>query len=114
MVAKKKSTTQDSLFASAVEAPLAEQLRPKTLDEVIGQEHLTGPEGVLRRMVEAKKLQSIILWGPPGCGKTTIARLLADAAGYELQQVSAVASGVSDLKLHFEQARERAVMGKRT
>ncbi|MFZ4540758.1 MAG: replication-associated recombination protein A [Rickettsiales bacterium] len=114
MAAKKKSISRNSLFGSAVQAPLAEQLRPTSLDEVIGQEHLTGAEGVLRRMVEAKKLQSIILWGPPGCGKTTIARLLADAAGYELQQVSAVASGVSDLKLHFEQARERAVMGQRT
>jgi putative ATPase len=114
MAAKKKLTTQNSLFGSAVTAPLAEQLRPKTLDEVMGQEHLTGPDGVLRRMVESKKLQSIILWGPPGCGKTTIARLLADEADYELQQVSAVASGVADLKMHFEQARERAMTGRRT
>lgn len=114
MPPRKKPAPQTSLFHEAVSAPLAERLRPKTLDEVIGQEHLTGEGGVLARMVQSQKLQSIILWGPPGCGKTTIARLLADAAGYELQQVSAVASGVADLKLHFEAARERAMMGKRT
>ncbi len=109
-----KKQPQDSLFGSAIEAPLAEQLRPRNLDEVMGQEHLTGADGVLRRMVESKKLQSIILWGPPGCGKTTLARMLADEAGYVLQQVSAVASGVADLKMHFEAARERAMMGQRT
>ena len=114
MAPKKQPLSQDSLFGSAIQAPLAEQLRPRTLDEVMGQEHLTGPDGVLRRMVDSKKLQSIILWGPPGCGKTTLARMLAEAAGYELQQVSAVASGVADLKMHFEQARERAAMGQRT
>ncbi len=113
-MAKKQPIPQHSLFATAVQAPLAEQLRPKNLDEVMGQEHLTGPDGVLRRMVEAQKLQSVIFWGPPGCGKTTLARLLAEAAGYELQQVSAVASGVADLKAHFEAARERAMLGKRT
>ncbi len=115
MTPRKKTSSQDSLFASAAPVPpLAERLRPRTLVEVIGQEHLTGEEGVLTRMVAAGKLQSVILWGPPGCGKTTIARLLADAAGYELVQVSAVASGVADLKKHFEEARERAAMGKRT
>ena len=114
MAARKKPTSQSSLFASATQAPLAEQLRPQALAEVIGQEHLTGPEGTLSRMVANKHLQSIILWGPPGCGKTTIARLLADESGYEMQQVSAVQSGVADLKLHFEQARERAAMGQRT
>lgn len=114
MTLRKKPSSQNSLFATPSQAPLAERLRPKTLDEVIGQEHLTGEGGVLARMVQSQKLQSIILWGPPGCGKTTIARLLADAAGYALQQVSAVASGVADLKLHFEAARERAMMGTRT
>lgn len=114
MTLRKKSSPQNSLFAAPSQAPLAERLRPQTLDEVIGQEHLTGEGGVLSRMVQSQKLQSIILWGPPGCGKTTIARLLADAAGYALQQVSAVASGVADLKLHFEAARERAMMGTRT
>lgn len=110
----KPKTSQNSLFASAAQAPLPERLRPQQLSEVIGQEHLTGPEGVLSRMVEARHLQSMILWGPPGCGKTTIARLLADEAGYELQQVSAVASGVADLKAHFETARERSMVGQRT
>ena len=115
MPAKPKSASQNSLFASAnATPPLAEQLRPQTLAEVIGQEHLTGEEGVLTRMVAAKHLQSVILWGPPGCGKTTIARLLADEAGYELQQVSAVASGVADLKKHFDEARERQMVSKRT
>ncbi len=115
MPPKKKPTSQDaSLFQTTRSVPLAEQLRPQHLSEVIGQEHLTGPDGVLRRMVEAKHLQSVILWGPPGCGKTTIARLLADEAGYVLEQVSAVASGVNDLKRHFEVARERAMVGQRT
>ena len=116
MTARKKTTAQSSLFQAqnTLSVPLAERLRPQALEEVIGQEHLTGEGGALSRMVESQKLQSIILWGPPGCGKTTIARLLADAAGYELQQVSAVASGIADLKAHFETARERAAMGKRT
>lgn len=112
---KLKSTTQNSLFDTPKQQmPLAERLRPRTLGEVIGQEHLTGEGGILSRMVAASKLQSVILWGSPGCGKTTIARLLAAEAGYEMLQVSAVASGVADLKKHFDEARERAAMGKRT
>lgn len=115
MTVHKKTSPQDSLFGHAVALPpLAERLRPQTLDEVIGQEHLTGEGGILRRMVEAGKLQSVILWGTPGCGKTTIARLLAAEAGYEMMQVSAVASGVADLKKHFDEARARAAMGNRT
>lgn len=114
MAKTSKPTSQDSLFATARQVPLAEQLRPRVLAEVIGQEQLTGEAGVLRRMVANKHVQSSILWGPPGCGKTTIARLLADEAGYVLQQVSAVASGVNDLKAHFEEARQRAHTGQRT
>jgi putative ATPase len=95
-------------------SPLADRLRPQTLDEVVGQEHLLGPEGPIGRMAEAKRLSSMILWGPPGTGKTTIARLLAKAAGYEFQQLSAVFSGVADLKKAFEQARTRRVTGQAT
>jgi putative ATPase len=94
--------------------PLADRLRPTTLDEVVGQDHLLGPEGPIRRMAEARRLSSMILWGPPGTGKTTIARLLAKAAGYEFQQLSAVFSGVADLKKAFEAARARRTAGQAT
>ncbi|MEO1047342.1 MAG: AAA family ATPase, partial [Pseudomonadota bacterium] len=75
-------------------APLADRLRPASLDEVIGQEHLTGPEGAIGRMVAAGKLSSMILWGPPGTGKTSIARLLASSVGMRFTSISAVFSGV--------------------
>lgn len=94
--------------------PLAERLRPKALGEVVGQEHLLGPEGPIRRMADARRLSSMILWGPPGTGKTTIARLLADAAGYEFQSLSAVFSGVADLKKAFEAARAQRAAGRAT
>lgn len=95
-------------------APLAERLRPRGLSEIVGQDHLTGPEGAIGRMIAAGKLASIILWGPPGTGKTTMARLLAGAVGLRFEAVSAVLSGVADLKKLFASAREHALAGQRT
>jgi putative ATPase len=96
------------------DAPLADRLRPASLDEIVGQEHLTGPEGAIGRMVAAGKLSSMILWGPPGTGKTSIARLLADAVGLRFVAISAVFSGVADLKKIFAEARQMAKAGQRT
>lgn len=95
-------------------APLADRLRPRRLEDVVGQGHITGPEGAIGRMVAAGRLSSMILWGPPGTGKTTIARLLADAVDLRFVAISAVFSGVADLKKAFAEAREHARMGKRT
>ncbi|MDO9367228.1 MAG: replication-associated recombination protein A [Sphingopyxis sp.] len=94
--------------------PLAERLRPRNLAEVVGQDHLTGSEGTIGRMVAAGQLSSIILWGPPGTGKTTIARLLAEAVGMRFAPLSAVFSGVADLRQAFADAEKMAAAGKRT
>ncbi|HEY8591807.1 MAG TPA: replication-associated recombination protein A [Sphingomicrobium sp.] len=100
--------------ARAEAAPLADRLRPTSLAEVVGQEHLTGPEGAIGRMVAAGRLASMILWGPPGTGKTSIARLLADAVGLRFVAVSAVFSGVADLKKIFAEAKTAARAGQKT
>ena len=94
--------------------PLADRLRPQKLSDVVGQDHLTGPDGVLTRMLAVGRIPSIILWGPPGTGKTTIARLLAGETGLAFEQMSAIFSGVADLKKAFEQARIRREQGRGT
>ena len=104
----------DLFAAPAPPPPLADRLRPATLSQVVGQDHLTGADGAIGRMVAAGKLASIILWGPPGTGKTTIARLLADAVGLRFESISAVFSGVADLRRVFAAAKDAAALGQRT
>ncbi len=96
------------------DAPLADRLRPRVLGEVVGQEHLTGAQGAIGRMVGSGRLSSMILWGPPGTGKTTVARLLAEAVGMRFAAISAVFSGVADLKKAFAEAELAAKAGQRT
>jgi len=91
--------------------PLADRLRPQTLADVVGQEHLLGPEGPIGRMLAKKRLASMVLWGPPGVGKTTIARLLAEEAELAFDPVSAVFSGVKDLREAFDRAKGRRAAG---
>ncbi|WP_306026308.1 replication-associated recombination protein A [Oceaniradius stylonematis] len=97
----------DSVAEEAANRPLADRLRPKTLGEIVGQDHLTGADGVVTRMLASGSLGSLILWGPPGTGKTTLARLIAAEAGQHFEQLSAIFSGVADLKKVFEAARVR-------
>jgi len=94
--------------------PLADRLRPKKLSAVIGQDHLVGADGSLSRMLASGRLQSMILWGPPGSGKTTVARLLADESQLAFEQLSAIFSGVQDLRKAFERARSRRETGQGT
>ena len=94
--------------------PLADRLRPQTLEDVVGQEHLTGADGALTRLIQSGSLGSMIFWGPPGTGKTTVARLLAGETGLAFEQISAIFSGVADLKKVFETARLRRSNGRQT
>ena len=103
-----------SLFEDQAPRPLADKLRPTRLAEVVGQDHLLSPEGAIGRMVGAHRLASMILWGPPGCGKTTIARLLAEATSLHFEAISAVFSGVADLRKVFDAAKKRRVGGQGT
>ncbi len=103
-----------SLFADLAPRPLADRLRPVKLGDVVGQDHLLGPEGAIGRMLASNALTSLIFWGPPGCGKTTIARLLADQLEGHFEPLSAVFSGVAELKKVFEAARARRADGQRT
>ena len=119
MASRTKKTADPSLFAAAglgddAPRPLADRLRPHELSEVVGQDHLLGPDGAITRMIATRSLGSLVFWGPPGTGKTTVARLLAHTTDLEFVPLSAVFSGVADLKKVFDAARSRHETGQGT
>src|SRR5258708_3546648 len=103
-----------TLFEKEAPHPLADRLRPRDLADIVGQDHLLAPEGPIGHMVTSRQLASMVLWGPPGCGKTTIARLLAQGTDLAFEPLSAVFSGVADLRKVFDAAKKRREMGHGT
>jgi putative ATPase len=102
------------LFEAQAPRPLADRLRPQRLEEIVGQDHLIGPNAPIGRMLAASQISSMILWGPPGCGKTTLARLIAEKVDLHFEMLSAIFSGVADLRKIFEAAKQRRLMGRGT